>query len=206
MAIEFARKMLMSEDRPTFLEIDEATADLPAPDLTEGRLDSMAELRPADHHQEGQEGRARPPWRRVEDRLCRLRDGDDGVLPAAVADLDDDARAEEGPRRLFRAANVSETTSGAGGVLAGTAFDASGRQDRRSDSDAVPDVATRPPTRPETLDAAGKPEWIQRRSDESARTTMPRLADRRQVEVRPGVPRRGGQHQAGLAGQPGHHP
>ena len=30
MAIEFARKMLMSEDRPTFLEIDAATADLPA--------------------------------------------------------------------------------------------------------------------------------------------------------------------------------
>lgn len=30
MAIEFARKMLMSEDRPTFLEIDEATAGLTA--------------------------------------------------------------------------------------------------------------------------------------------------------------------------------
>lgn len=30
MAIEFARKMLMSEDRPTFLEIDEATAGLSA--------------------------------------------------------------------------------------------------------------------------------------------------------------------------------
>ena len=30
MAIEFARKMLMSEDRPTFTEIDQATADLPA--------------------------------------------------------------------------------------------------------------------------------------------------------------------------------
>jgi chemotaxis protein MotA len=30
MAVEFARKMLMSEDRPTFLEIDEATAGLPA--------------------------------------------------------------------------------------------------------------------------------------------------------------------------------
>jgi chemotaxis protein MotA len=30
MAIEFARKMLMSEDRPTFAEIDEATAGLPA--------------------------------------------------------------------------------------------------------------------------------------------------------------------------------
>ena len=29
MAIEFARKMLMSEDRPTFVEIDEATAGLP---------------------------------------------------------------------------------------------------------------------------------------------------------------------------------
>jgi chemotaxis protein MotA len=29
MAIEFARKMLMSEDRPTFTEVDEATADLP---------------------------------------------------------------------------------------------------------------------------------------------------------------------------------
>jgi chemotaxis protein MotA len=30
MAIEFARKTLMSEDRPTFLEVDAATADLPA--------------------------------------------------------------------------------------------------------------------------------------------------------------------------------
>lgn len=29
MAVEFARKMLMSEDRPTFVEIDEATAGLP---------------------------------------------------------------------------------------------------------------------------------------------------------------------------------
>src|SRR5690606_15730941 len=28
MAIEFARKMLMSEDRPSFVEIDEATSDL----------------------------------------------------------------------------------------------------------------------------------------------------------------------------------
>jgi chemotaxis protein MotA len=30
MAIEFARKMLMSEDRPTFTEIDQATTELPA--------------------------------------------------------------------------------------------------------------------------------------------------------------------------------
>ena len=30
MAIEFARKGLMSEDRPTFEEIDQATASLPA--------------------------------------------------------------------------------------------------------------------------------------------------------------------------------
>jgi chemotaxis protein MotA len=30
MAIEFARKTLMSEDRPTFLEVDAATAELPA--------------------------------------------------------------------------------------------------------------------------------------------------------------------------------
>jgi chemotaxis protein MotA len=30
MAIEFARKMLMSEDRPTFAEIDQATANLQA--------------------------------------------------------------------------------------------------------------------------------------------------------------------------------
>jgi chemotaxis protein MotA len=33
MAIEFARKMLMSEDRPTFLEIDEATAGLPVGEM-----------------------------------------------------------------------------------------------------------------------------------------------------------------------------
>ena len=30
MAIEFARKTLMSEDRPTFAEVDEATAGLVA--------------------------------------------------------------------------------------------------------------------------------------------------------------------------------
>jgi chemotaxis protein MotA len=30
MAIEFARKTLMSENRPTFLEVDAATAELPA--------------------------------------------------------------------------------------------------------------------------------------------------------------------------------
>jgi len=31
MAVEFARKALLSEDRPTFAEIDEATSNLPAP-------------------------------------------------------------------------------------------------------------------------------------------------------------------------------
>src|SRR5262249_27819544 len=37
--------------------------------------------RPSYNHQEDQERRSRrPPWRRVEGRLCRLRDRDDGVL------------------------------------------------------------------------------------------------------------------------------
>jgi chemotaxis protein MotA len=40
---------------------------------------------PAHHHQARQERRARSAWGRLEDRLRRLCDGNDGVLPADVA-------------------------------------------------------------------------------------------------------------------------
>ncbi len=54
------------------------------------------------HHQEGEEGRARPSWRRLEDRLCRFRHGDDGFLSPHVAHQHDDARAETRHRGLLR--------------------------------------------------------------------------------------------------------
>jgi flagellar motor protein MotB len=44
----------------------------------------------------------RPSRRRVESRLCRLRDGHDGLLPADVADQHHHAGAEARHRRLFR--------------------------------------------------------------------------------------------------------
>ena len=54
------------------------------------------------HHQARQEARARsPPRRRVEGRLRRLRDGDDGVLPAAVAAQRHHRRAEARHLRLL---------------------------------------------------------------------------------------------------------
>ena len=50
------------------------------------------------------EGRTwRPSRRRLESRLCRLRDRDDGLLPADVADQHHHARTETRHRRLFRA-------------------------------------------------------------------------------------------------------
>ena len=67
-----------------------------------------------DHHQAHQEGRPRPPWRRVEDRLCRLRDGDDGLLPADVAArLGDRGRQERHCRLLQLAAQGGPAQSGA---------------------------------------------------------------------------------------------
>ena len=57
-----------------------------------------------DHLQEDLRRRARrPSRRRVEGRLRRFRDRDDGVLPAAVAARRDDGKAAQGHRRLFRA-------------------------------------------------------------------------------------------------------
>ena len=54
--------------------------------------------------QEGQEGDRprRPPRRRLEGRLRRLRDRDDGLLPADVADQHHQPAAEARHRRLFR--------------------------------------------------------------------------------------------------------
>ena len=54
-----------------------------------------------DHRQEDQEGRPWSPWRRLEDRLCRLRDRDDGFLPADVAAGLDHRWRQEGHCRLL---------------------------------------------------------------------------------------------------------
>ena len=57
------------------------------------------------HRQAHQEGRSRrPSRRRVESRLCGLRDRDDGVLPFDVADQHDHPRTEARHRRLLRRA------------------------------------------------------------------------------------------------------
>ncbi len=49
---------------------------------------------------------------------------------------------KKGLADYFAPASVSETTSGAGGVLAGRSFDTAGAKTTDSDSDAVPGVAT----------------------------------------------------------------
>ena len=58
----------------------------------------------ADHRQEGRRGGAwRASWRRLEDRLCRLRHRDDGLLPAALDPRRDRRGPAPRPRRLFHA-------------------------------------------------------------------------------------------------------
>src|SRR5665213_1195602 len=55
-------------------------------------------------YQADKKGRAcRASWRRLEGRLCGLRDRDDGLLSADVADQYHHAGAETRHRRLFRA-------------------------------------------------------------------------------------------------------
>ena len=53
-------------------------------------------------HPQDQESRPRPPWRLLEGRLRRLRDGHDGVLPAAVAAELGDPGAARGDLELLR--------------------------------------------------------------------------------------------------------
>jgi hypothetical protein len=54
------------------------------------------------YHQEDQERRPwRPSRRRVESRICRFRDRDDGVLPVALATAGDSAVAKRRHRRIF---------------------------------------------------------------------------------------------------------
>ena len=63
-----------------------------------------AASRRADHRQEDhRRGAWRASWRRLEDRLCRLRHRDDGLLPAALAARRDRRGPAPGPRRLFHA-------------------------------------------------------------------------------------------------------
>ena len=62
-----------------------------------------ARAAPDHHRQEDRRWRSRrSSWRRVEGRLCRLRDRDDGVLPAAVDSRRDHREAAQGHRRLFQ--------------------------------------------------------------------------------------------------------
>src|SRR3546814_16327881 len=69
-----------------------------------------------DHRQEsGRGGPCGASRRSVEGRLCRLRDRDDGILPADVAARRNDRKAAQGARRLFRADDRAGET-GYGGV------------------------------------------------------------------------------------------
>src|SRR3546814_18485747 len=63
--------------------------------------------RTPDHRQEDQEDRGRRPWRRLEGCLCRLRDGDDGLLPAAVAAQRHNRRAAEDRKSVVEGKSVS---------------------------------------------------------------------------------------------------
>src|SRR5690606_29616518 len=86
-AVEFARKLLFSEVRPNFKDLEqELRAKKPAAGR---RFRSARHGRGAEtpHRHRQAQARRRPgsPWWRLEGGLCRLRHRDDGVLPGDVA-------------------------------------------------------------------------------------------------------------------------
>ena len=107
-----------------------------------------------------------PSWRRLEGGLCRLRDRDDGVLPADVADQHDHARAEARHRRLFRGAEHRAHDLGRGrragrhGLRPGRR--ARGRRRVRGQQQGAPPK----PQKTGALDDAGQ---VKRRRDRGAR-------------------------------------
>ena len=101
-AVEFARRSIPAELRPTFSET-EATAARRRATRTPRRHEPG---RAAHHHQE-EEGRSRrPPRRRLEGGLRRLRDRDDGLLPRHVAGRAEQGSQERGRRLLPRSRHL----------------------------------------------------------------------------------------------------
>ena len=103
-AVELARSNVPSILQPSFHELDEVLAPCRPTRWPSERQhrDRMARKRPADDHQAAQRGRpSRPPRRRLEGRLRRLRHGDDGVLPDALAAQHVERGHAQGSRRIF---------------------------------------------------------------------------------------------------------
>ena len=86
-AVEFARKLLWSDVRPSFAGSGEPPQGQEEGAAEGGRrgMNAHAGRAPDPDRQARQEGRRRSPRRRLEGRLCRLRDRDDGVLHGDVA-------------------------------------------------------------------------------------------------------------------------
>ena len=81
-AIEFARRVVPDDVRPTFDETEQACRSAAKPRRRRGL---SHETERSDHRQGTEEGARAAPRRRVEGGLRRLRDGDDGLLPGDVA-------------------------------------------------------------------------------------------------------------------------
>ena len=103
---------------------------------------------------------------------------------------------KKGLADYFAPASISETTSGAGGVLAGTAFDAKGAKTSASDSAKSPGLAQ---TRTEGLATLDDGDGSAGHGERS-RSGQERSRDEYPVRLPGRVRRRGRQHPAGLAG------
>jgi chemotaxis protein MotA len=85
-AVEFARKLLWSDVRPTFADLENHLKGKKKEPQRRRAGMSAPEGRAADPDRQAVKKAACPSWRRLEGRLCRLRDRDDGVLHGDVAD------------------------------------------------------------------------------------------------------------------------
>ncbi len=87
-SVEFARKVLMVDvTRPSFYEVEasgQRAADAVTDLIAQDRVWPWR-MKDQSSSSGSRRSRRRPSWRRLEGGLCRLRDRDDGLLPAAVA-------------------------------------------------------------------------------------------------------------------------
>ncbi len=123
-------------------------------------------------------GQRRPPRRRLEGRLRRLRHRHDGLLPADVADQHHQPRAEARHRRLFRAGlglarpPAARAASSAAPRLSNAGAKASGLEGRHPDSSRPRRRRTSPtPARARTSQPPGLARAPDTKADDAALTS-----------------------------------
>jgi chemotaxis protein MotB len=129
----------------------------PFPDLDERDGHGHERGQCADHHQADHGGgRGWPSRRRLESRLCRFRDRDDGLLPADVAAERDHRKAATGLADYFNPTLIHTTSSGSDGPFGGEVQDAETNSGKGAGASTDPMSARSSPSDEPNFDAIAR--------------------------------------------------